>query len=355
VDGILYSGTSVIISTRVAAADMFPQTFSRPLKNKTKGSTIQTLEKLQALLKAVLLRRTKSSMIDGKPILTLPPKSIEMVHSVFSPDERAFYDALESRSKIVFNKYLKQSAVGRNYSNLLVLLLRLRQACCHPHLINDIEEPKGPDELSQMKKLVGELTPDAVDRIKQSESLECPVCFDVSENPSIVVPCGHLFCKECLLQVQDTHEQHSMVRGDDTSKLKCPGCRGDMDMNKVTDLKTFKLVHPPEGAQDGSQGSMDEEDDELIYDSDSDEDECDDDESSLAGFVVNDSDEPIGNGKGKKSKAKANGKSKPKDAKGKGKAKKGRTLAEVRRDAMKNDRSRKICASNLDPLCAGSC
>jgi len=309
------------------------------------------MEKLQALLKAVLLRRTKSSMIDGKPILTLPPKEIEMVHSIFSPDEQAFYDALESKSKIVFNKYLRQNAVGRNYSNLLVLLLRLRQACCHPHLINDIEEPKGDDELTHMKKLVGELSLDTVDRIKQSESLECPVCFDVSENPSIVIPCGHLFCKECLLQVQNTHEQHNMERGEENSKLRCPGCRGEMDMKKVTDIHTFKMVHPPDGAGEVFEDAK-KEDDELIYDSESDEDEGEGEDSDLGGFIVNDEDEPMANGK-KKTKAKPKSRAKakpkqPKDDKGKGKARRGRTLAEVRKDAMRNEKSRKICTSNLD-------
>lgn len=316
------------------------------------------MEKLQALLKIVLLRRTKSSMIDGKPILSLPPKEIEMVHSVFSPDEQAFYDALENRSRIIFNKYLRQDAVGRNYSNLLVLLLRLRQACCHPHLINDIEEPKGPDELTHMMTLVGELSIDAIDRIKQSESLECPVCLDVSENPSIVIPCGHLFCKECLLQVQSTHEQHNMERGDDSSKLRCPGCRGELDMKKVTDLNTFKMVHPPGGTDEVFEDAK-KEDDQLIYDSDSEEDEDENEDPSLGGFIVNDEDEPLAKGKGKKkAKAKPKAKSKSKkfrDDKGKGKAKKGRTLAEVRKDAMRNDKSRKICMSNLDPPCANLC
>ena len=86
------------------------------------------MQKLQALLKAILLRRTKKSQIDGKPILDLPMRTTEQSHAVFSDDELAFYQALQTQTQLTFNKYLKANTVGRNYSNILVLLLRLRQA-----------------------------------------------------------------------------------------------------------------------------------------------------------------------------------------------------------------------------------
>ena len=86
------------------------------------------MRKLQALLKAILLRRTKKSQIDGKSILDLPERTTEQSHASFSDDELAFYQALETHTQLTFNKYLKANTVGRNYSNILVLLLRLRQA-----------------------------------------------------------------------------------------------------------------------------------------------------------------------------------------------------------------------------------
>lgn len=86
------------------------------------------MRKLQALLKAILLRRTKKSKIDGKSILDLPERTTEQSHADLSDDEQAFYKALETHTQLTFNKYLKAGTVGRNYSNILVLLLRLRQA-----------------------------------------------------------------------------------------------------------------------------------------------------------------------------------------------------------------------------------
>lgn len=312
------------------------------------------MSKLQALLKAVLLRRTKTSEIDGKPILSLPPKTVSLVHAVFSPDEKAFYDALESKSKIQFNKYVKQNAVGRNYSNLLVLLLRLRQACCHPHLINDIEEEKDENTQKRYLQLVVELPVDAVSRIKKSESLECPVCLDVSENPSIVVPCGHLFCKECLIQVQTQHAQRNLERGEENSKPKCPGCRGELNPEKVTDLSSFKMMYPADGSEAETLEPIEGLNDDLIYDTDS-EDESDEvtKYGDLRDFVVpDDADDDYVPPKAEPRDPNAEPKEKtikPTENKGKGKAKakKGRTLAEVRKDAMRNEKSKRQCMSPM--------
>jgi len=42
----------------------------------------------QAILKPLLLRRTKNSTLEGEPILQLPPKEIEIVTLKFTPEER---------------------------------------------------------------------------------------------------------------------------------------------------------------------------------------------------------------------------------------------------------------------------
>jgi SNF2 family DNA or RNA helicase len=146
----------------------------------TKGSSRKydsdrAMQKLQTVLKAILLRRTKQSQIDGKPIIVLPPKSIETQHVVFSEDELAFYKALESKTQIQFNKYLRANTVGKNYSNILVLLLRLRQACCHPHLITDFDEapPAAADLTAEvMKELARTLQPDVVNRLLEADGFE---------------------------------------------------------------------------------------------------------------------------------------------------------------------------------------
>ena len=106
----------------------FRRDFTTPLKSSSDSAKSRAMRKLQALLKAILLRRTKKSQIDGKSILDLPERTTEQSHAIFSDDELAFYKALETHTQLTFNKYLRANTVGRNYSNILVLLLRLRQA-----------------------------------------------------------------------------------------------------------------------------------------------------------------------------------------------------------------------------------
>jgi len=76
------------------------------------------MQRVQALLKAICLRRTKTSLVDGKPILQLPERNVERVETPFSVDERAFYEALETRTRDRFNAYVRAGTVMKNYSNV---------------------------------------------------------------------------------------------------------------------------------------------------------------------------------------------------------------------------------------------
>jgi SNF2 family DNA or RNA helicase len=50
----------------------------------------------QGILKPILLRRTKDSKLEGKPLLSLPPKSIELEMLQFSADEREVHPLYSS-------------------------------------------------------------------------------------------------------------------------------------------------------------------------------------------------------------------------------------------------------------------
>jgi SNF2 family DNA or RNA helicase len=60
---------------------------------------------------AVCLRRTKNSELDGKPIISLPPRETNLVSVDFSPSEREFYESLEKKTLLRFNAYLKAGYV----------------------------------------------------------------------------------------------------------------------------------------------------------------------------------------------------------------------------------------------------
>lgn len=258
------------------------------------------MKKLQAVLKAILLRRNKSSMIDGKAILTLPEKTEEIVHAVFDEDEQAYYTALETKAKLQFNKYVKAGTIGKNYSNILVLLLRLRQAACHPHLIMDFEEAPVEATLDDMIALAKTLLPDVIRRIIEATvPFECPVCYDPVPNPRIVIPCGHDTCAACLVRISGNAEQEGIVHGIENAQnsAKCPTCRGKIDNAKIIDYETFKQVHmkgkeTAANADDDESESEDDEDNESIdcdsLDSDSDAESEADSDGDIRGFIVPD-------------------------------------------------------------------
>ena len=101
--------------------------FSSPLKNGYEPTKEKAMRMLQTLCKAIMLRRTKNSTYEGKPILILPERTTEVENPELSDDEMKFYKALENRTQLQFNKYLRNGTIGSSYSAILVLLLRLRQ------------------------------------------------------------------------------------------------------------------------------------------------------------------------------------------------------------------------------------
>lgn len=188
----------------------------------------QAMQALRVLLRAIMLRRMKTSKLDGKPLLDLPPKTEEVAQVVFDEDERNFYATLESGARNTFNKYLRAGTVGKNYSNVLVLLLRLRQACCHPHLNLDVEYV-GNNEVSEesMRSLAKTLQPDVIARLKAAneEGFSCPICLDAVIDPTIVLPCGHNSCSECFSTLVAGAADRNLQAGNEANNLKCPECK----------------------------------------------------------------------------------------------------------------------------------
>lgn len=64
----------------------------------------EAAKRAQAILRMHLFRRKKDSTIDGKPILQLPERTIELQLLEFTEDERSIYSAVETQSQIQFSK-----------------------------------------------------------------------------------------------------------------------------------------------------------------------------------------------------------------------------------------------------------
>ncbi|KAK4229547.1 ATP-dependent helicase ULS1 [Podospora fimiseda] len=271
----------------------------------TDYSRNQAMTQLRVTLKAIMLRRMKNSVVDGKPIVSLPAKTENSDIVYFSAEEQQFYNDLEGRSQVIFNKFLRSGTVGKNYSNILVLLLRLRQACCHPHLIDFECVGASETDDGQIERAKG-MEAAVVERIKAVEAWECPICYDAVEDPVLMLPCGHDSCSECFTSLTDRHSREALASGNENSNIKCPQCRGVVKSGDTIRYKTFQKVHMPDTVKEEEQVNVDDLPDISDWtDSSEDEDEEDsDDESvgSLADFVEEDEEDEVEAEKVKKQK-----------------------------------------------------
>lgn len=74
-----------------------------------------------------MLRRTKKTILNGKPLLDLPDRIVNTVHCPFDPEEREFYNTVQARVDTSLEGLQKAGEMNKNYTSMLVLLLRLRQ------------------------------------------------------------------------------------------------------------------------------------------------------------------------------------------------------------------------------------
>ncbi|KAK0204021.1 SNF2 family N-terminal domain-containing protein [Desarmillaria ectypa] len=224
--------------------------------------------RLQSILNMFVLRRMKNTMLDGKRLIDLPEKETTLTKLEFTIEEREIYRMVEARSQATFNRYLRAGTVLKNYSQVLVLLLRLRQLCSHPSLIQedgvafiqpeedeDNWRPEMKEELLRARKLLGgefvsklkrqfkETTLKRMEAEKaetEAEVEECAICFDAFTS-AVVTACGHSFCRECL----DNVLSGPQADAEDEPKLKaheqrCPNCRQPISGDLLFDRAAFE-------------------------------------------------------------------------------------------------------------------
>ncbi|BGO90936.1 hypothetical protein NBRC10512_002311 [Rhodotorula toruloides] len=98
-------------------------------------------ERLKVIMRYLALRRTKDTKdSEGKPILSLPPVDHKQVLLNFTEAERAFYASHHSRYKHDFEQLQETDSVMKNFCSILTELLKLRQICVHPALLQDSED-----------------------------------------------------------------------------------------------------------------------------------------------------------------------------------------------------------------------
>ncbi|KAJ6678881.1 HELICASE-LIKE TRANSCRIPTION FACTOR CHR28 [Salix viminalis] len=203
------------------------KSFYNTIKVPISRNSLHGYKKLQAVLRAIMLRRTKATLIDGQPIINLPPKSICLSKVDFSAEERAFYTRLEADSRSKFKAYAAAGTVNQNYANILLMLLRLRQACDHPLLVKGFNsESVEKDSTEMANQLPREMVVDLLNRLT---SALCRVCNDPPED-SVATMCGHVFCNQCVSEY---------LTGDDNT---CPAtdCKEQLGSDVVFSEATLR-------------------------------------------------------------------------------------------------------------------
>ncbi|EIE90943.1 hypothetical protein RO3G_15654 [Rhizopus delemar RA 99-880] len=216
----------------------FRDAISKPMRSSNPEKGIKAAH---VLMKAISLRRSKKAMIDGRPILNLPERNVHMTHIDFSPDERIHYDFVNARAQAQFTKYLKAGTIMKNYSSVLVMLLRLRQACLHPSLTTEEDgdaasDADQPDSLAAARQMNPEVVRRLLNEGATIKEIECPICMDVAQNAQIM-HCGHLLCKECFDSYWNTA---------DGNAKRCPQCRAQINRQQLADVESFLKVHAPD-------------------------------------------------------------------------------------------------------------
>ena len=222
----------------------------------------QGFERLQILIDATTLRRTKlDKKPDGSPIVELPSKTVVTREVDLDEVERLIYRAHESTAQSVVQRYHRAGKLLSNYAHIFVMMLRLRQLCCHRELIQETDWPTVLADLDKLRDMVGEVLEigkDGADRAKPGEeekklikqlrdliregvSEDCSICLDDLKTP-VITPCGHVFCKACIEQVLDNNIQTK------TASV-CPLCRNALEKKDL--LEAGQVEDEEEGGESG--------------------------------------------------------------------------------------------------------
>ncbi|KNE69868.1 hypothetical protein AMAG_14715 [Allomyces macrogynus ATCC 38327] len=236
------------------------------------------LEAVQNLMSQIMIRRTKTTVINGEPILTLPTKDVSVQYLDMSEHERDVYDALETHTKTKFSHFVRAGTVLSNYTHILALIMSLRQCCDHPWLIlqqtfarSGALDDSATVELQKLLERFGcdaDATPDAgatttdaaapaapsneflsqtvSNLLDQGDQNECPLCLDPVTQPTLF-PCFHAFCHDCITDYLAKLAQ----RGEPSA---CPVCRRSVTEDELmhvvykSEIAPAAFSSPPEGS-----------------------------------------------------------------------------------------------------------
>ncbi|EPY52699.1 ubiquitin-protein ligase E3 [Schizosaccharomyces cryophilus OY26] len=212
---------------------------------------LKALNVVQSILEPLVLRRTKETKdVTGNPIVCLPDRRIETIYLDFSEAERRIYDSLYVKARSRVHESIAAGTLFKNYTAILGLLLRLRQACCHPLLLSktveknekEMETDTNSNELhdliwmfsSQKRPIPGYITEISDKDTLDALAPECPICCSEPVQDPLVLKCKHVCCRECLKD----HISYQKKR--DISPPLCHTCRQPFEADDVYEPREIR-------------------------------------------------------------------------------------------------------------------
>uniref|UniRef100_A0A4W3I5H8 Helicase like transcription factor n=1 Tax=Callorhinchus milii TaxID=7868 RepID=A0A4W3I5H8_CALMI len=192
----------------------------------------QGLRRLQGLLRNITLRRTKNSQVRGRPVVTLPRRTLCLQHISLCEEERQIYQAIMDEGRSTISRYLREDSMMTHYADVFAILVRLRQLCFHYYLPTNSSPapPTTPDGTPE------ELRAKLVRKMKMVLSCgvdeECAICLDSLRLP-VITHCAHVFCRLCICQViQQTN-------------ARCPMCRAEVRAGQLVECSPGETDSTP--------------------------------------------------------------------------------------------------------------
>jgi SWI/SNF-related matrix-associated actin-dependent regulator of chromatin subfamily A3 len=82
------------------------------------------LLRLRVLLAAVAMRRLKTTTVNGKVLVALPPKTVAVVSVELCDEQRQAYNKWEEAGRAIISHHLSADQLLQNYATVLEFILR---------------------------------------------------------------------------------------------------------------------------------------------------------------------------------------------------------------------------------------
>ncbi|KAK3777641.1 hypothetical protein RRG08_021753 [Elysia crispata] len=219
------------------------RTIARPLAKRES----KAIHRVSHLMRNLALRRTKNQQLNGRPLIALPKRHIYLEKIKFGEEERAVYEAMQENGQIIIGRYFSQGTLLHHYGEVLAILTRLRQLCCHPLLVasavNKVLENNPGAAITEVFEPTAAGIPQAATPapfaalaeeerqrlinqllyvLNSGSDQECAICLD-SIRRGVITACAHVYCRPCIEAVIENEQPNP----------KCPLCRAELSKGQL--------------------------------------------------------------------------------------------------------------------------